>query len=214
MSLNLKSSGGGSVTVDVPSTASNYTATLPAANITVVGTSSAVSAAGQIPFSTDGSTFTPTAKIVSGTSVTASGTSVNFTDIPSWVKRITVSITGLSYAATGTGVVQIGSGSLTTTGYTSNGVVYAQTPTNTVQGQTNGFGILACASAASALNSTFVLTNVTGNMWSYFQIGYRTGDAISVTGNGYITLSGALDRLSLVATTSTFDAGTINILYE
>jgi hypothetical protein len=43
MPVKLNSSGGGSVTVDVPSTASTYTATLPAATGTVV-VSTAVSA--------------------------------------------------------------------------------------------------------------------------------------------------------------------------
>jgi hypothetical protein len=52
------------------SIASNRTITLPDATGTAVVGSSAVSAIGQIPFSTDGSTYTPTAKIVSGTSVT------------------------------------------------------------------------------------------------------------------------------------------------
>ena len=49
------------------------------------------SAIGQIPFSTDGSTYTATQKIVQGTAVAStSGTSIDFTSIPSWVKRVTV----------------------------------------------------------------------------------------------------------------------------
>lgn len=63
MSLNLKSSGGGSVTVDVPSTASNYTATLPAANgtVQVSGAIPAFSASFSTDQSISNTTFTKAA---------------------------------------------------------------------------------------------------------------------------------------------------------
>lgn len=151
--------------------------------------------------------------IKSGTAVTASGTSVNFTNIPNTAKRITVVINGLSFAAAGTATIQIGSGSLTVTGYTSNTATLSGAATN-VSSQTNGFGIINLAAAANNANCVFVICNITGNTWSFSGQLYKLGDAAAVTGNGFIALSGVLDRLSLVATTSTFDAGTINILWE
>ena len=59
-----------------------------------------------------------------------------------------------------------------------------------------------------------VITNVSGNLWVATSSSARNGDGIANLSSGYITLGGALDRLSLVATTSTFTAGTINIMYE
>jgi len=57
--------------------------------------------------------------LTSGTSVSASSTSVNFTGIPSWVKRITVMFNGVSTNGASNVQIQIGSGSFTTTGYVS-----------------------------------------------------------------------------------------------
>ena len=121
MSLILQGSTSGSCTLQEQAVAGTTVLTLPTTSGTVVVGSSAVSAAGQIPFSTDGSTYTPTAKIVSGTSVAStSGTSIDFTSIPSWVKRITVMFDGVSTNGTSNLQVQIGdSGGIENTGYTA-----------------------------------------------------------------------------------------------
>ena len=187
-SLVLAGDTSGSITVSAPAVAGSTTQTL----VNVTGT---------------------LAPVVSGTAVTASGTSVDFTGIPSWVKRITVMLNGLSYAAAGTGVVQIGSGSLSTSGYTSNIVSLAAGGTNTAA-QTNGFGSIATSAAGSTINGVYTLFLVTGNTWAFTEMAFRTTDNGGINGNGFIALSGVLDRLSVVATSSSFDAGTINILYE
>lgn len=148
-----------------------------------------------------------------GASKTASGSSVDFTAIPSWVNRITVQINGLSYAAAGVGVVRIGSGSLSTTGYTSNVVVSNSTSVST-SAQTDGFGSISTAAAATTVNGVYVITHLGANTWSFSEQVFRTTDNTGMAGSGFIALGGVLDQLSLVATTSTFDAGTINILYE
>lgn len=149
-----------------------------------------------------------------GASQTASGSAVNFTSIPSWVNRITVQINGLSYAAAGQGVLRIGSSAtLVTTGYTSNVVVSNSTSVST-SAQTDGFGNINTTAAATTINGVYILTSMGSNTWNFRSQIFRTTDNSGVTGNGFIALAGALDVLSLVATTSTFDAGTINILYE
>lgn len=155
--------------------------------------------------------------ISSGTAWTyTSGTpsSIDFTSIPSWVKRITVQIAGLSFAAAGAGVIQIGSGSLTTSGYTGYVQGLSSGPTASTSSVTNGFGYLSTSAAASTVIGQYVLTNITGNQWIATGQTVRGADAVANWGYGYITLGGTLDRLSLVATSSTFDAGTVNILYE
>jgi len=50
-----------------------------------------------------------------GTAVSASGTSVDFTSIPSWVRRITVMLSGVSLSGTSNYVFQIGAGSIANT---------------------------------------------------------------------------------------------------
>jgi len=60
-------------------------------------------------------------KLTSGTAVAStSGTSIDFTGIPSWVKRITVMFNGVSTNGSSDNLVQIGSGSVETTGYSSS----------------------------------------------------------------------------------------------
>ena len=150
-----------------------------------------------------------------GASKTASGSSVDFTAIPSWVNRITVQIAGLSYAAAGVGVIRIGSSStLVTTGYTTANTSVTSVPAVTMTSITNGLGTINTSAGSTVIYGSYVLTLMGSNLWQYNGQTARSGDDTLNFGNGYITLAGALDVLSLVATSSTFDAGTINILYE
>lgn len=152
-------------------------------------------------------------QLVQGTAQTASGSSVDFTGIPSWVKRITVTFTDISFAAAGSGRIRLGtSGGLVTTGYTTANTAITSTPTfGTI---TDGIAAIPTSAAASVATGQFIIVNVTGNTWQSNGFSTRAADSTTNMSAGYIALSGTLDRLSLVATTSTFDAGTINILYE
>jgi hypothetical protein len=144
--------------------------------------------------------------LVSGTAVAStSGTSIDFTSIPSWVKRITIIMNGMSTNGTSNQLFQIGSGSVTTSGY--------QCITGST-GYTAGFGI----PEASATRVTFggiVLTNISGNIWVAFgSVGTTTGATQVMVGG--VTLGGVLDRVraTTVNGTDAFDAGSINIMYE
>jgi hypothetical protein len=197
MSLKLNSSGGGSVTLQEPSTATNGTLTLPAGTGTVAvnGLSS---------------------NIVSGTAVAAtSGTNIDFTGIPSWVKRITLVANDISFAAAGTSRIRIGtSGGLVSTGYSSTNGTISNANTTVVSNITDGFPGPITGSAAATATIVCTVFNVTGNTWTAMTQAIRPTDLLTQNGVGFIALSGTLDRISIVATTSTFDAGTINILYE
>jgi len=60
--------------------------------------------------------------ITSGTAVAStSGTSIDFTSIPSWVKRLTVIFNGVGTSGTVGYLIQIGSGSVTSSGYVGGG---------------------------------------------------------------------------------------------
>jgi hypothetical protein len=157
--------------------------------------------------------------ITAATAVTASGASVDFTNIPSWVKRITVTMTGISFAAAGVGRIRIGtSGGLVTTGYAGGIVGVATTPIvslDSLGASPEGLAGIGASAAGTVITGQFVIVNVTGNTWQCTGSSVRNTDTAALNiSNGWIALSGTLDRLSLVATTSTFDAGTINILYE
>lgn len=156
--------------------------------------------------------------ISSGTAVaTTSGTSVDFTGIPSWVKRVTVMFNGVSLSGTSNILVQIGSGSVQTTGYVSQWAG-AQTNSGALAPavSTTGFTHWACGAAAAAYGS-LVLTNITSNAWTGIGSTYYS-NANPATGStaGSVTLSGALDRVRVTTLngTDTFDAGSVNVLYE
>lgn len=155
--------------------------------------------------------------ITSSTAIaTTSGTEHDFTSIPSWVKKITVMIDGVSTDGLTDIVIQIGTSTgIENTGYLSANVSFGASA-NATGNYTTGFGMDTNASAANTLHGSFVLTKLDGNTWTMNGgVAYsNTTSAIVVFGSK--TLSGVLDRVRLTTAngTDTFDAGKINILYE
>lgn len=177
------------------------------------GTSlSSVGAAGNVLFTTDGTAWSSTQKIVRDSLRTpTSGTSVNFTGIPSWVKRITIMVSGLSGAAGIGAGVQLGSGGLVTTGYVTGQV---SPPGATYTAVTDRLVTFGTSAAASTVSGIATLTTLGNNIWVGNSVMNRTTDNFIMLSAGTITLSGVLDQVSVVTTVSTFDAGSVNILYE
>jgi hypothetical protein len=153
--------------------------------------------------------------LTSGTAVAStSGTSIDFTSIPSWVKRITVMFTGVS--TNGSGIrLQLGSGSAQTTGYNS---IYFVTDVSTASNSTNstsGFELSSFA-ASGTLYGQIVFCLLGSNIWVGLG-GYTNPVANRTLGiSGGVTLSGVLDRVRITTINGTdvFDAGSVNILYE
>lgn len=153
-------------------------------------------------------------KLTSGTAVSASGTAVNFTDIPSWVKRVTVMLSNVSTNGSSYLMVQLGSGSVQTTGYTA--VTVNLQASNSMTSSTSGF-IIYQNVASEAAHGTIVFTLLNSNLWvASGTLGSVLGVVLGYNVAGSVTLSSALDRLRLTTVngTDTFDAGSINILYE
>ena len=149
----------------------------------------------------------------SGTAVTASGTSVDFTGIPSTAKRITVMFSGVSTNGTSNYLIQLGdSGGFETTGYVSGVLNGGTAPANATS--TSAFLIDASVGAAQVDNGMAVIANLDGNLWVCNSI-LNNGGVSKIQG-GTKTLSDTLTqvRITTVNGTDTFDAGTINILYE
>jgi len=155
----------------------------------------------------------------SGTSVNStSGTAIDFTGIPSWVKRIEIMFSNVSNSGTANILVQLGdSGGIETTGYVSQAAL-VNVNVNTV-GATNGI-IIFTGEASSACSGILTLGYIDAgsNLWTAAGTFARPGGAVSsatFTG-GYKSLSATLDRVRIVSSngSDTFDAGTINIMYQ
>ena len=151
------------------------------------------------------------------TAVTASSTSVDFTSIPSWVKRITVMFSGLSTNGSANFQVQLGSGSFTTTGY--SGSVSNEAGSSGAAFST-GFIFQIAGGAGQSVIGVMSITLLTSNTWVETSSVSDSGATTALRhGNGSIALAGTLDRLRIIGSATgspsdTFDAGTINIIYE
>ena len=156
--------------------------------------------------------------LTQGTAVaTTSGTAVNFTSIPSWVKRITVmfnqvSGTGSSADVTSNFIIQLGdSGGIETSGYSGGSFNRGIAANNTI-----GFDLTAQQDNTQLWSGSVTITNLSGNTWC--ESGVLSGTSASFVGasGGSKTLSATLDRIRITIYngTDTFDNGSVNILYE
>jgi len=164
--------------------------------------------------------YNPSASLVtSGTAVAStSGTSIDFTSIPSWVKRITVMLNGVSSNGSSGYQVQLGdSGGVETTGY-SSASAYLGSSTSGAN-STTGLLINNSLNSSNTFAGAIYISKLNGN--TYVATGSLIYESTSPTSfvvlsTGTKTLSDTLTqvRITTVNGTDTFDAGTINILYE
>lgn len=153
--------------------------------------------------------------LTSGTAIAStSGTSIDFTGIPSWVKRITVMFREVSLNGSAHFLVQIGSsGTPTTTGYVSSASISIGSNQVLSVSSTSGF-VAYGGNTVNLFSGAITLLNISGNVWVATQGGTLAN--YSATGGGSVSLSGTLNIVRITTTNGTdaFDAGTINILYE
>jgi len=152
--------------------------------------------------------------ITSGTAVAStSGTSIDFTSIPAWVKRITVMFSSVSSSGTSNYLIQIGSGSLTTSGYgAGSGAIIAQMTYSTA-----GFIQSQAMVAANSYSGAYTIFLVGSNIYvGSGGLGTTNNNNVAFINNGTVTLGGTLDRVRITTVNGTdlFDAGSINIMYE
>jgi hypothetical protein len=180
----------GSITLSAPTVAGSSTQTLVAATGTL-------------------------APLVSGTAVAStSGTLIDFTGLPSWVKRVTLMFSGVSTSSTAFKLIQLihSGGTVTATGYNSTSV-RMNTTSMAQSNETTGFFINNNL-AADALDGFYQFTNLNGNTW--VGSGSMSAASTGYSMAGGVTLAGVLSgiRITTQGGTNTFDAGSINIMYE
>jgi len=145
-----------------------------------------------------------------------SGTSIDFTGIPSWVKRITVMLLAVSTDGTSGVQIQLGdSGGVETTGYSTSGTAISGTNTCGISTFTSGFVMLGSLVGASR-SGAIVFTNIATNYWVGIGNIDEPGGAQAGCTQGFKELSATLDRIRLTTINGTdaFDAGLVNIIYE
>ena len=210
MTLRLNGSTSGYTELDAPAVAGSNTITLPTGAGTAYQVLRNGATAGSLEYAD---------KIVSGTAVAStSGTSIDFTGIPSWVKRVTVMFDGVSTNGTSNLQIQIGSGSITNTGYISNAFGGTSVSFQGCASSTAGFLLMSSHAAAATWYGIVAigLLNASTNIWASSGSIGRGDSAVGMVSSGGVTLSGALDRVRITTVngTDTFDAGSISILYE
>jgi len=187
-SLVLTGDTSGQVTIAAPAVAGTNTLTLLAA------------------------TATNSVNILATAVASTSGASIDFTGLPAWVKKITVMFAGVSTSGTSSLIVQIGSGSFTITGYSGQANTIG-----TMTAMSNGFMVNNNVSSTLLLSGNVNINTLGNNIWSESGIvlNQSSGNNGSISG-GFLTLGGTLDRVRITtfSGTDTFDAGTVNILYE
>jgi len=106
--------------------------------------------------------------------------------------------------------IQIGAGSVITTGYVS-GTAYNSVQTTA----TSGYLVAAGFTAVEVISGTIVLTLLGSNNWTVTGTNTVSGGVTRLCA-GVGSSGGTLDRIRITTVngTDTFDAGSVNILYE
>jgi hypothetical protein len=215
-------SGSGTVTsINANSSVSGFTFTggpvTTSGILTLTGPSPGTS--GNV-LTSNGSSWTSSAgayPLTSGTAVgSTSGTSIDFTNIPSWVKRVTVMFNGVSTNGTDGIILQIGSGSIETTGYIGGCTESAPGNAGAIAAAATLFYLASMPTSSAIISGTAVIALLGSNSWTMLSNMSNSQGQRSYCSSGAKTTSGVLDRVRIttVGGTDTFDAGSINILYE
>ena len=156
-----------------------------------------------------------TSQTVASTTITVVG--LDFLSLPSWVKKITLMFNGVSTSSTNAIKVQLGTSSgISSSGYSSQGATITGANTCSLTAlSTDSFITGMTIAAAGTYTGHMVFTNITGNTWVSSSTISNTNTAAMAYASGVVTLSAVLDRLRVTMNgTDTFDAGSLNILYE
>jgi len=149
------------------------------------------------------------------TNVSGTETEIDFTGIPSWVKRVTVMFSAINLSAATSIIIRLGdSGGIETANYDSScSSLGSATSSNT---SVVGLLLASYGTAAATFSGSITISNLSGNQWVSSGVLGRDDAAATHTSGGRKELSGTLDRIRITTIngTHTFDTGSINIMYE
>jgi hypothetical protein len=143
-----------------------------------------------------------------------SGTAIDFTGIPSWAKKIIVVVDGVSTTGVSVPIIQLGDADgIETSGYVAGASDFAG-----YAAQTAGIPLSRDARAADLLSGSILITILSTASNTWLASGNINADGASAVMScaGKKSTSATLDRIRIttVGGSSTFDAGSINIMYE
>ena len=155
---------------------------------------------------------------VHGTPVaTTSGTAVQFTGLPSWVRKITVMFSGVSLSGTNQMLIQFGdSGGYENTGYTNAVALLPDAGAISLLTETTGLRVQS-NNAGDTIHGQYIFTllDPATNLWVGSAVFERAGSLRIIPSAGSKALSATLTQLQIIPSgADTFDAGAINIRYE
>ena len=159
----------------------------------------------------DGSQLTNTSSLVTGTTLaTTSGTSVEFTGIPSGVKRISVMFRGVSSSGGDlAALVRLG----TSSGFVTSGYISTTDDGGSVTSDATGFAIYGIASN-NILSGIMTIAHMGSNIYVSSHSG-KSNPSNGIFGGGDVDLGGTVDRVAIKTISGgAFDAGSVNIMYE
>jgi len=149
---------------------------------------------------------------------TLSGSSVDFTGIPSTARRVTVSFNALSTTGTNVPLIQLGdAGGIETSGYTGAVGVLVNAAATQVANLSTGVTLSTTSTAASVYQGsvTFDLMDAATNRWAISGTAGRSDALVSVSYGGSKALSQTLTQVRLTTNSAdTFDAGTATVSWE
>lgn len=156
------------------------------------------------------------AQIRAATAVNStSGTVIDYGSIPSWVKRITVTLNQVSTSGTSLPIIQLGdSGGFETASYI--GATTRAAAAVVTSSYSTGFALCADWQAAWSLSGVITIALQTGDIWAESHALGVGGGSSTAFGGGIKGLSATLNslRITTVNGTDTFDGGSVNILFE
>lgn len=146
---------------------------------------------------------------------TTTGTSIDFTGIPAWAKRVTLNCAGISTNGSGANMlIRLGSSAgVEAAGYSSTSAYYISPGTGSVSSNTTAFSVPLSGDSITR-TGTLVFTKLAPDTWICSGM---IGQPSAMTWvAGQVALPGALDRLRIITSngTDTFDAGSASLLIE
>lgn len=157
--------------------------------------------------------------VMSAMQASTSGTAIDFTGIPAGVRRVTVSLSGVSLDNTADWIVQIGdAGGVEASGYLGGVGHVINGASSSVALHTTGFSLTNTGAATTVGHGigVLVLMDATTNTWAWSSSVAFSNTAVVAVAGGAKALSATLDRVRIttVGGTAAFDAGNIGLMYE